>query len=201
MEVKVTDDDPFRLALLLIVAAFVPFAVYHRFRSVTDEKLDRRQEGLFILLGLRLGAIPVFLAGLAWMINPEWMAWSSLALPAWLRWLGVAIAACGAALVVWTFRNLGANLTDTVVTRKAHTLVTTGPYRYVRHPFYGAFVLGVLGNGLAMANGFFLLAGLVPFGFLVARTRIEEAKLVERFGAEYQDYMRRVGRFVPRFKR
>jgi protein-S-isoprenylcysteine O-methyltransferase Ste14 len=194
------DDTPFRLALLFILAGFLPFAVYRRLRSRTREKLDRRQEGLFILVGLRLSSIPVFLSLLAWLINPEWMAWSSLPLPAWLRWVGVAVAACGAALVVWTFHNLGANLTDTVVTRKAHTLVTTGPYRFVRHPFYVAFALGVLGNGLAMANWFFPLAGLVPLGFLVARTRIEEQKLIERFGTEYQDYMCRVGRFVPRFK-
>jgi protein-S-isoprenylcysteine O-methyltransferase Ste14 len=76
--------------------------------------------------------------------------------------------------------------------------VTSGPYRYVRHPFYLSFALGLLGGSLAMANWFILLVGLIPFSFLVARTRIEEAKLIERFGAQYQEYMRRVGRFVPR---
>ena len=96
--------------------------------------------------------------------------------------------------------NLGKNLTDTVVTRKDHTLVTRGPYRYVRHPFYLSCALCVLGGSVAMANWFIPLAGAIPFGFLVARTRIEEEKLVERFGVEYQDYMRRVGRFVPRLK-
>ncbi len=79
-------------------------------------------------------------------------------------------------------------------------MVISGPYRYVRHPFYLSFLLGLTGVGLAMANWFFLV-GLVPFGFIVARTRIEEAKLVERFGVEYEDYMRRVGRFFPRFMR
>lgn len=57
----------------------------------------------------------------------------------------------------------------------------------------------ITGVGLATANRFIWL-GLVPFGFIVARTRIEEAKLVERFGAEYQEYMLRVGRFFPRIK-
>jgi protein-S-isoprenylcysteine O-methyltransferase Ste14 len=194
------DDDLFRLALLLTVAAFVPFAAYHRIRTATREKLDRRQEGVFILVGLRLSALPLFLGVLAWMIHPQWMARSTVELPTWLRWIGVGVAACAGMLVVWTFRSLGQNLTDTVVTRKAHTLVTTGPYRYVRHPFYVAFALSVLGWSLATANWFILLAGAVPFGFLVARTRIEEEKLVERFGVEYQEYMRRVGRFVPRFK-
>jgi protein-S-isoprenylcysteine O-methyltransferase Ste14 len=196
----VADDNTFRLVLIILVAAFAPFALYHRIRSRTAEKLDRWQEGAFILFGLRLSALPVFVAGITWLINPQWMAWSSLAIPTWLRWVGVALVGCSGLLLVWTFHHLGRNLTDTVVTRKDHTLVTSGPYRYVRHPFYLSFALGVLGGGLAVANWFMLLAGVLPFGFLVARTRIEEEKLVQRFGPEYQDYMRRVGRFVPRFK-
>ena len=167
---------------------------------MTDEKLDRWQEGAFILFGLGLGGVPLFVGGVAWMIDPRWMAWSALPLPPWLRWLGITLVGCSGTLVVWTFRHLGRNLTDPVVTRKDHTLVTSGPYRYVRYPFYLSFALGVLGGSLAMANWFILLAGVIPCGFLVARTRIEEAKLVERFGVEYQEYMRQVGRFVPRFK-
>lgn len=195
------DDNTFRLALLVVIVAFKPLAVYHRIRSATTERLDRWQEGVFILFGLRLSAVLPFVGGIAWMIDPSWMAWSSLAIPTWLRWLGVAVAACSGALVVGTFRTLGKNLTDTVVTRRDHTLVVSGPYRYVRHPFYVAFALGLVGGSLAMANWFFLLTGSIPLGFLVARTRIEEQKLVARFGVEYQDYMRRVGRFWPRFKR
>lgn len=194
------DDNTFRLMLILVVAAFAPFGVYHRIRSKTDEKLDRWQEGVFILFGLRLSGLPMFVGGIAWMIDPQWMAWSSIGIPPWLRWVGVAVVGCWGVLLVWTFQNLGKNLTDTVVTRKDHAFVTSGPYRFVRHPFYLSVALGVFGGSLAMANWFMLLAGVIPLGFLVARTRIEEEKLVERFGVEYQAYMRRVGRFVPRLK-
>lgn len=194
------DDNTFRLTLIIVVAAFAPFAVYRRIRSKTDEKLDRWQEGVFILFGLRLSGLPMFVGGIAWMIDPQWMAWSSIGIPLWLRWIGVAVVGCWGILLVWTFQNLGKNLTDTVVTRKDHALVTSGPYRFVRHPFYLSFALGIFGGSLAMANWFMLLAGVIPLGFLVARTRIEEEKLVERFGVEYQNYMRRVGRFVPRLK-
>jgi len=194
------DDKTFRLMLIIVIAVFAPIAVYHRVRSTTSEKLDRWQEGAFILFGLRLSALVAGVGAVAWMLDARWMAWSSMALPVWVRWLGIAMAGCAGALVVWTFRNLGSNLTDTVVTRRDHSLVTTGPYRYVRHPFYIAVGLGNLGASLAMANWFILLTGLIPLGFLMVRTRIEEEKLVERFGVEYQDYMRRVGRFVPRFR-
>ena len=194
------DDNTFRLALIAVGAVFAPIAFSYRLRSATSERLDRWQEGMFILFGLRLSAVLPFLSIVAWLVHPSWMAWSSLAMPTWLRWLGVAVVICCGTLVVWTFRTLGGNLTDTVVTRKDHSLVTSGPYRHVRHPFYLAFAIGLVGVSLVTANWFVLVTGIVPFVFLVVRTRIEEQKLIERFGVEYQDYMRRVGRFVPRLR-
>lgn len=195
------DDNTFRLLLLFIVAVFGPIAMTYRLRSRTDEKLDRWQEGVWILFGLRLSAVPCVVSGIIWMIDSRRMAWSAMPIPVWLRWAGVVIAGGTGLLVWWTFHNLGKNLTDTVVTRRDSSLVTSGPYHYVRHPFYLAFLLGITGVGLATANWFIWLVGLVPFGIIVARTRIEEAKLVARFGTEYQEYMRRVGRFFPRLKR
>ena len=196
-----TDDEWFRNLILIVLAPILPFALYYRHRSFTEEKLDRWQEGTFILFGVRLSGIPAVIGGMAWMIHPEWMSWSSLPIPLWGRWIGVVLVGLGGLLVLWTFSNLGKNLTDTVVTRKDHSLVTSGPYRYVRHPFYLAGFVALVGGSLATANGFLLLAGLVPLGFLVVRTRIEEDKLIERFGDEYRNYMAKTGRFFPRFGR
>lgn len=193
-------DEFFRTALLIVIGLFVPFGVYYRGRSYTGEKLDRWQEGTFILFGTRLGGIPFLIGGIAWMINPQRMAWASVPIPIWLRWLGFVLIGFGGFLLVWTFRNLGKNLTDTVVTRKNHSLVTTGPYRFVRHPFYMAGIVAIIGGSLVSANWFLLVSGLVPFGFLIARTRIEEEKLIERFGDQYRNYMATTGRFLPRFK-
>ena len=139
------------------------------------------------------------MAGLiTYMVNPARMAWSSMPLPIWLRWMGVGLAVAGSALIVWAFRNRGKNLTDTVVTRREHTLVTTGPYRYVRHPFYIAVALSMLGNALAAANWFLLIGGAVVFTLLAIRTRIEEEQLAARFGDAYRAYLGRTGRFLPR---
>ncbi|MEM6365646.1 MAG: isoprenylcysteine carboxylmethyltransferase family protein [Planctomycetota bacterium] len=154
-----------------------------------------------MLFGLRLGALPGLLGSLAWMINPQWMAWSSVTTPIGMRWLGLCLLGLSGMLVVWTFRSLGDNLTDSVVIRKSHTLVVTGPYRFVRHPFYVAFLIAVIGGSLATTNWFLLLAGMVPFGFLVVRTRIEEKKLVERFGDDYRMYQEQTGQFFPRWPR
>ncbi len=190
----------FRWVLLIGLVIVIPIAAYHRFRAHTGEKLDRRQEGLFILLTLRpLGLL--MMAGLiAYVVDPSLMAWSSLGLPGWLRFLGAEVAVIASLLLFWTLRSLGANLTDTVATRANHTLVTTGPYRWIRHPFYTAVAFIMAGNALAAANWFLFLTGGLVFLLLAVRSRREEENLIQRFGDRYRDYMRSTGRFLPQLR-
>lgn len=192
-------EQTFRVVLIVGSLILLPIAGYHRLKSqATGEKLDRRQEGLFILFTLRPVGVTGMLGLIAYMLNPSWMAWSSVMLPDWLRWAGVAVGVVAGGLLVWTLRTLGRNLTDTVVTRTEHTLVTGGPYRWVRHPFYDAVALCVVANSLAAANWFLLLTGGLLFVQIMARTRREEENLVARFGDRYRVYMQRTGRFLPR---
>ena len=90
------------------------------------------------------------------------------------------------------------NLTDTVVTRREHTLITSGPYRRVRHPLYLAACLAVIADSLITANWFLALTGAAVFVLLVVRTGREEENLVKRFGDDYRRYMDSTSRFFPR---
>ncbi len=192
-------DQTFRLVLIVGALIVLPVMVYHRIRSqATREKLDRWQEGLFILFTLRPLGFATVLGLIAYMIDPHWMDWSSISLPAWLRWVGVGLGVIAGGLLIWTLRNLGKNLTDTVVTRRAHTLVFSGPYRWVRHPFYDAVALSILANAITAANWFLLLTGSLVVVLLILRTRTEEEKLLLRFGDSYRTYMERTGRFLPK---
>jgi protein-S-isoprenylcysteine O-methyltransferase Ste14 len=191
--------EPFHAILVAAALVLFPVALYHRIRSqATREPLDRRKEGLFLLLTLRPIGLLGALGFLAYLVRPSWMDWSAIPVPAALRWAGIAVGVLGAALWIWTFRTLGPNLTDTVVTRRNHTLVTGGAYRWVRHPFYVAVALTILANSLAAANWFLFLCGAATMGLIALRTRREEALLVERFGDAYREYMLRTGRFFPR---
>jgi protein-S-isoprenylcysteine O-methyltransferase Ste14 len=192
-------DSTLRGVLIVVLLLLLPVGMYHRVKSQsTGESLDRRQEGMFILATLRPLGAAFWLGVFAWMINPAWMAWSSVSLPIGLRWAGVGFLVAGSSMLVWTFRSLGKNLTDTVVTRQQHTLVQHGPYRWIRHPLYSSAALLIIALSLVAANWFFLVTGVVLLCVLVLRTRTEEANLVARFGDSYRQYMERTGRFVPR---
>jgi len=193
-----SDDQLFRWILVAGIVVVLPIGIYHRLAARTGERIDRWQEGWYILFPLRILGLAGMAGVVVFAINPRWMAWSSLPLPTWLRWVGVGVGVLFAGLLVWTLRNLGKNLTDTVVTRERHTLVTAGPYRWVRHPFYVAFALAVVANALTTANCFILATGVSAWLLIAARTPLEEAKLIERFGDEYRRYCDRTGRFFPR---
>jgi protein-S-isoprenylcysteine O-methyltransferase Ste14 len=193
-------DATFRAVLGAGFLAILVIMLYHRLRSwESKEPLDRRQEGLFILATLRPIGFAMWVGVIAYLINPAWMGWSSIPLPVWLRWSGAGVLFLGVALLAWTLRNLGVNLTDTVVTRQAHTLITKGPYRWVRHPFYDALALFVVGFALITANWFILATGALVLLLLAVRSQTEEALLSARFGKAYRSYQKSTGRFLPRW--
>jgi protein-S-isoprenylcysteine O-methyltransferase Ste14 len=133
-----------------------------------------------------------------YLIIPGWMQWAGLPLPAWLRWMGAGIALLAIGLIYWTLAHVGKNLTSTVVVRSNATLVTSGPYRFVRHPFYAAGAIWLFGVSLLTANWFLGLGGLLLMFLLVLRTPKEEQKLIDRFGDQYRVYAATTGRFFPK---
>ena len=192
------EEQTFRIILFISLAVFLPVGIYHRLKSHTTERLDRRQEGVLMLVSLRLCGLLTWIGLFAWLMNAAWISRFSMPVPIWLRWVGAGTLPVSVLLFSWVFRSLGTNLTDTVVTRAEHTLVTTGPYRWVRHPFYSAALLFVVAASLVSANSYLALAGGLAGVLLAIRTRTEEAKLIERFSDEYLAYRQRTGKFLPR---
>jgi protein-S-isoprenylcysteine O-methyltransferase Ste14 len=158
----------------------------------------RTSEGKGLVIVLRLMGLAVLLPLCGYLINPDWVAWARFALPDGVRWLAALVALALLPLVYWIFVSIGNNISPTQATRAKHQLVTHGPYRWVRHPLYSTgFALAVC---LTLITSLWWLAVgmIVPLVILLLRTSKEEARLIEAFGDEYREYMKRTGRFLPR---
>jgi protein-S-isoprenylcysteine O-methyltransferase Ste14 len=126
---------------------------------------------------------------------PSFLAWAAFSLPVWVRWIGVGITGAALLLLAWVQWSLGRNFSTTLHLRQGHSLVTTGPYRWVRHPMYTAlFLLGV-GFLLLTANWAVGVPLIVALPILVAvRVGNEEALMIGQFGDEYRAYMQQTSR-------
>lgn len=192
-------ETGFRLALFAIIVATMSVGGYFRVKAAASgERISHRAEGYLFAFVLRMFGLGTWLSIFAWLVSPESVAWANVPLPVAVRFVGVAVGMWAPVLMYWTLSTLGKNLTDTVVTRTGATLVTQGPYRWVRHPFYLTAGLVLLSATLIAANGMIGLCSLLILMMLAIRTPKEERMLIERFGDEYRNYQSRTGRFFPR---
>jgi len=189
----------FRSALAIVMLLTISVTGFHRFKAAqSGEKISRKEEGYLFAFALRLAGLSLFVVTFAYLVSPSLVQWSQIQLPTSVRRIGFVTGLCSSILMYLTLSSLGKNLTDTVVTRANATLVTDGPYRWVRHPFYSTTALVMVSVTLLTANLLIGLGCLVVLAMLAIRTPSEERALVERFGQPYIDYMARTGRFIPR---
>jgi protein-S-isoprenylcysteine O-methyltransferase Ste14 len=80
---------------------------------------------------------------------------------------------------------------------KTSTLVTTGIYRYIRHPLYSSLLLLAWGIFFKAPSGLGLVLALGATVFLVLTARADEAECTSYFGSDYQEYMKRTRMFIP----
>ena len=113
-----------------------------------------------------------------------------------LRLLGAVLWLSGAVLALWPLWHLRRSFS---IEPEARTLVTSGPYRFARHPVYAVYLLINLGILFRHLTVPFLLVMATWFGLLLVRIRYEEQVLEEAFPA-YGEYRRRVAAFGPRLR-
>lgn len=147
-------------------------------------------------LGLLLTGTVV---GLALLILAPRIAPGAEITPAWLAFVvGLTIYLAGFGMRRWSEMTLGRYFTFSVMTSADQPVVTTGPYRYVRHPGYTGVVLIVVGAGVVTGNW----VGLVGWTLLVLlpllyRIHVEEDALLGALGETYRDYAIHHKRLIP----
>ena len=148
--------------------------------------------------------VPVVLLPVEWLLPPALIALRVGAIQAgWLpvQVVGLAVGLAGAVLLVWASALLGRLLIHEAAVREDHALIESGPYRFVRHPVYAGYLALLLGSGVASLNVCLWLLWPVSLLGILIQAASEEQLLGGRFGQDYERYVRRTGRLVPRFWR
>jgi len=197
---KMETQTIFRIILPILIVAFIAHRGYYTKKSARPDSdtVKQREEDVVSKLAGLLG-MAGFIAMIAFVINPNWLAWADAQFPLWSRWTGVGIALVGFALLQWAQVTLGKSWSDTPRMMKQQILITSGPYRSIRHPIYTAFLL-ILGSTLFISSNW--LIGLCWLGMtlleVISRISFEESIMLEYFGDQYHEYMKKTGRLLPR---
>jgi protein-S-isoprenylcysteine O-methyltransferase Ste14 len=164
-----------------------------RVREVVHGRGGRdRDRGTRVLIAVAIGA-GIGVAVVATSMAP------SLRIPVAGRVPGVIVMWLGLATRVWAIAALGASFRTTVEVDPGQAVVSSGPYRWVRHPSYTGLLLILGGFGLALGNWLSLAACLVlPLPAIVRRIHVEEGELNRVLGEAYRTYQTKTKRLVPR---
>jgi protein-S-isoprenylcysteine O-methyltransferase Ste14 len=139
-------SHPVLIALVVVLvllsgAAF--FAGGNLSPGVREARGNRWVIAVFVLIGFLNAYVP------AYTDRKELWAIDNDA----IRWLGVMLFAAGGVLRIWPVFVLGHRFSGLVAIQPGHTLVTSGPYRFIRHPSYLGLLVNSLGWSLAFRSG------------------------------------------------
>lgn len=166
-------------------------------QTKTNQIVDSRKTTIEILL-LSLLFVGMMVVPLIYAFTPL-LSFADFQFPSWGGWIGVAVSVVALWLFWRSHADLGRNWSPTLELRKGHQLITSGVYKYVRHPMYAASLMWGVAQILILHNW---IAGCSPLLSIMLmyflRVPHEEQMMLDQFGEEYQSYMNRTGRIIPR---
>ena len=201
-----TSETTFRLLFAILFLALFAMRVYFMLkvkraggRITPDDKAIEREGGR----GYFIVRVIVFMALMAFLVmyftGAPWIDAFLFPLPPWSRWLGFAIGVVTVCFWTWVQVTLDTQWSPQLQLTQGHRLITTGPYKRIRHPLYAGMCGWFICLSLLTANWIFVGACILTFAGLLWRIPKEEQMLIEAFGEEYKEYMKRTGRFLPKF--
>ena len=200
------DEGFYRILFVALYALFFSVRGYYRFvkpKLAEPDKAEKERKPFgkaeavmsFAILGY-------FGSMILYMLDLSWFAWTQMpSYPETVRWVGGLVALANIPLLAWIHRTLGKQYSPCLRIKESHSLITVGPYARVRHPMYTVLNGFSLGISLVTANLLiicFAILLIILFPFIV---RKEEQMMLQEFGDEYREYMKRSGRFFPKISR
>ncbi|MHA1907978.1 MAG: methyltransferase family protein [Candidatus Thorarchaeota archaeon] len=169
-------------------------------QSQGERRAELRKEGWYIIFTLIMVVYGNIIVAALYLFDPQWMMWSYLTMPLELRVLGLAFAILLVPYTYWIGSTLAHNYSYTVEIQEGQTLITTGPYKRVRHPIYASAIFFLASLVLVSDNWLFLVVLLLTIPGLYIRIKREEEMMIREYGEEYQTYLKRTGRIFPKVR-
>lgn len=173
----------------IIFACWIAFWVYWLAASV-GVKAGQTQWTRFA--GVRLGLILVVLI----LVRAGLLRGHAVISDAWPRAIGLSLFFLGLALAVWARVCLGRNWGMPMSRKADPELVTTGPYRSVRHPIYSGVILAMIGTAIAV-NLYWLIVAVLIAAYFGYSAIMEERFMADRFPDSYPAYQRATKMLIP----
>jgi protein-S-isoprenylcysteine O-methyltransferase Ste14 len=189
----------FLMAFIFIFSLLSIMRLY--FRIVTGDIRDgmlNRREGLLPVVVRCIFGIPLFAAVVLYIRFPDLAPWSYCSLPLYLRNAGIVLGSVALYSIYRVHVELGRYFSSSLVIRKGHRLVRSGPYRLVRHPMYTSYLMLFTAAFLISENWLIGISGtMIIASLMTLRIVKEEDLLLEYFGEEYKQYRQTTGMFLP----
>ncbi|KXH75989.1 MAG: hypothetical protein AM326_08110 [Candidatus Thorarchaeota archaeon SMTZ-45] len=168
--------------------------------SRKERRAVLREEGWHIIFTFIMAWYGNIIVAVLYLFNPPWIAWSYLNLPLEVRLVGFFFAIILVPYTYWIGRTIAQNFSYTIEIQERQQLITTGPYKRVRHPIYASAIFFLGSLVLVSDNWLFLVVLLLIIPGLYIRMKREEQMMLDEFGDQYQVYMVRTGRIFPKIR-
>jgi protein-S-isoprenylcysteine O-methyltransferase Ste14 len=114
----------------------------------------------------------------------------------WLAGLGVVLFALGLGFAIWARVHIGRNWGTPMTQKDEPELVTSGPYRFVRHPIYSGILVAGAGTAVAL-SWWWLIATALAGSYFIYSATVEERYMTEQFPDAYPAYKRSTKMLIP----
>ena len=181
----------FTIGISIWLSRFNPDLLSERVSGI-GRSGHKRWDKVFLLI-----LLPVFVGWYVVMaLDAVRFRW--LEIPDWLQWIGAGVLLSSFYIFYLTFReNTYLSPAVRIQTDRGQTVVSTGPYKYVRHPMYAGFILFTFGTALLLGSTYGLIGAMV-LNALIAWRALREEQVLKSELPGYSEYMTRVKhRFVP----
>lgn len=177
--------------IFLILAACCIWLTQPAF-SLKETKGNRKEDKFSILVILIAGAISIVSANIEWQLNNPLLSNQIITI------IGLAMIVIGIVIRLWAIRTLGKYFTATVMVQQKQSLITSGPYKWVRHPSYLGAFLAIIGGAVFLNAPYsIIISSLCMTASYVIRIRAEEKALVQYFGDEYLHFSQKTKKLFP----